>query len=95
MQVDKATVRHIAKLARIRITDAEAEALEGELSAILDWVEQLDSVDTAGVEPSESVIDIPHRMREDVIDDGGRADDIVRNAPMTHEHFFVVPKVVE
>jgi len=95
MEVDEDTVRRIARLARIKITDAEAKALEGELSSILDWVKQLDEVDTAGVEPMTAVVSTSLKMREDRVTDGGIADDIVANAPVREDHFFVVPKVVE
>jgi len=95
MQVDEATVRKIAHLARIKITDAEAKALETELSGILDWVKQLDEVDTAGVEPMTSVTPMQLKQREDKVTDGDIADDIVANAPAREDHFFVVPKVVE
>jgi len=95
MQVDEATVRRIARLARIRITDAEAKALETELSGILDWVTQLDEVNTQGVEPMTRVMPMTLKKRTDQVTDGGKADDIVKNAPATEDHFFVVPKVVE
>ena len=95
MQVDEATVRRIARLARIKVTDAEAKALESELSGILDWVKQLDEVDTVGVEPMTAVVSTSLKMREDRVTDGGMADDIVANAPAREDHFFVVPKVVE
>jgi aspartyl-tRNA(Asn)/glutamyl-tRNA(Gln) amidotransferase subunit C len=95
MQVDEATVRRIARLARIKVTDAEAKALEKELSGILDWVKQLDEVDTAGVEPMTAVVSTTLKMREDRVTDGGIADDVVANAPAREDHFFVVPKVVE
>lgn len=95
MQVDETTVRRIARLARIEITDAEAKALETELSGILDWIEQLDEVDTSGVEPMTSVTPMHLKQREDRVTDGDRADDIVANAPVREDHFFVVPKVVE
>jgi len=95
MQVNQATVRHIAKLARIRVSDEEAKALESELSAILDWVEQLDEVDTAGVEPMTRVVEMTMKKRADVVTDGSYPDDIVKNAPMKENHYFVVPKVVE
>ncbi|HUS98082.1 MAG TPA: Asp-tRNA(Asn)/Glu-tRNA(Gln) amidotransferase subunit GatC [Hyphomicrobiaceae bacterium] len=95
MQVDEATVRRIARLARIRITDAEAEGLKSELSGILNWVEQLSEVDTANVEPMTRVVPIELKQRQDEITDGGKADDIVANAPLREDHFFVVPKVVE
>jgi aspartyl-tRNA(Asn)/glutamyl-tRNA(Gln) amidotransferase subunit C len=95
MKVDEDTVRRIARLARIKVTDAEAKALEGELSGILDWVKQLDEVDTAGVEPMTAVVSTSLRMREDRVTDGGIADDILANAPAREDHFFVVPKVVE
>ena len=95
MQVDEATVRRIARLARIRITDEEAVLLQGELSGILAWVEQLREVDTAGVPPMTRVADMKLKKRADNVTDGDKADDIVANAPMTEDHFFVVPKVVE
>ena len=95
MEVDEDTVRRIARLARIKVTDAEAKALEGELSGILDWVKQLDEVDTAGVEPMTAVVSTSLKMREDRVTDGGIADDAVANAPAREDHFFVVPKVVE
>jgi aspartyl-tRNA(Asn)/glutamyl-tRNA(Gln) amidotransferase subunit C len=95
MQVDEAMVRRIARLARIKVTDQEAKALEKELSGILDWVKQLDEVDTSGVEPMTRVMPMTLRQREDRVTDGGIADDIVANAPAREGHFFVVPKVVE
>jgi aspartyl-tRNA(Asn)/glutamyl-tRNA(Gln) amidotransferase subunit C len=95
MQVDQTTVRRIARLARIKITDDEAKGLEGELTGILKWVEQLGEVDTAGVEPMTRVVPIDLKQRKDVVDDGGIAEDVTRNAPMSENQFFVVPKVVE
>jgi len=95
MQVDEATVRRIARLARIRVSDEEAKALEKELSGILDWVRQLDEVDTSSVEPMTRVTPMTLKKRPDVVTDGGIADDILANAPARENHFFVVPKVVE
>lgn len=95
MQVDEATVRRIARLARIKITDEEAKGLKSELSGILNWVEQLDKVDTSLVEPLTRVVPIELKEREDKVTDGDIADDIVKNAPMAEDHYFVVPKVVE
>lgn len=95
MQVDEKTVRRIARLARIKITDEEARSLESELSQILNWVEQLDEVDTANVEPMTRVVAQKLKKREDKVTDGEIADDIVKNAPMVDDHYFVVPKVVE
>ena len=95
MAVDEATVRRIARLARIRITDEEAQSLRSELSGILDWVEQLGEVDTEGVEPMTRVVPIELKQRVDEVNDGARADAVVANAPAREEHFFVVPKVVE
>ncbi len=95
MHVDETTVRRIARLARIKITDEEAKGLEKELSGILDWVEQLRQVDTNAVEPMTRVAAQDLKMREDVVNDGAKADDIVKNAPASEDHFFVVPKVVE
>jgi aspartyl-tRNA(Asn)/glutamyl-tRNA(Gln) amidotransferase subunit C len=95
MQVDEKTVRRIARLARIKITDEEAKSLESELSQILNWVEQLDEVDTANVEPMTRVVAQKLKKREDKVTDGEIADDIVKNAPVVDDHYFVVPKVVE
>jgi len=95
MQVDEVTVRRIARLARIKITEAEAKGLKTELSGILNWVEQLDEVDTSSVEPLTRVVPIELKQREDKVTDGEIADEIVKNAPMIEDHYFVVPKVVE
>jgi aspartyl-tRNA(Asn)/glutamyl-tRNA(Gln) amidotransferase subunit C len=95
MEVDEATVRRIARLARIKVTDAEAKALEKELSGILDWIKQLDEVDTGDVPPMTRVVAMTLKKREDVVTDGEIPDQIVANAPAAQEHFFVVPKVVE
>ena len=95
MAVDKATVAKIARLARIRITEAESEALTGELSNILDWVEQLSELDTGNVPPMTSVVAMKLGMREDLVGDGACPDDIVRNAPEAAHGFFTVPKVIE
>ena len=95
MSVDTATVRHIAKLARIGMTDAEIEALVPELNNILGWVEQLGEVNTDGVEPLTAVIDQKLRLRDDVVDDGNIRDQILANAPEAQHGFFAVPKVIE
>jgi aspartyl-tRNA(Asn)/glutamyl-tRNA(Gln) amidotransferase subunit C len=95
MEVDEATVRRIARLARIKISAAEAKGLDKELNGILDWVRQLDEVDTSAVEPMTRVVPIELRKREDKVTDGDIADDIVKNAPLVEDHYFVVPKVVE
>ncbi len=95
MKVDRATVRHIASLARIRVSEDDAARLEGELSGILEWVEQLGEVETAGVEPMTSAVATTMKQRADEVTDGGIADDILANAPERADHYFVVPKVVE
>ena len=95
MSVDAATVRRIAHLARIAVEEAEVPHLQGELNAMLAFVEQLGEVDIEGVEPMTSVMPMEMKKRADVVDDGGLQDDIVRNAPETQGHFFLVPKVVE
>jgi len=95
MAVDAATVRRIAHLARIAVADNEIAHLQGELNAMLAFVEQLAEVNIEGVEPMTSVTPMAMKMREDVVNDGGIADDIVKNAPATEDHYFVVPKVVE
>ncbi len=95
MSVDAATVRRIAHLARIAVADDEVEHLRGELNAILAFVEQLQQVDVDGVEPMTSVTPMEMKKRPDVVNDGGDADAVVKNAPATEDHFFLVPKVVE
>jgi aspartyl-tRNA(Asn)/glutamyl-tRNA(Gln) amidotransferase subunit C len=95
MQVDEATVRRIARLARIEIRDGEVQGLEKELSQILNWVEQLGEVDTQNVEPMTRVAAQKLKKRPDEVTDGDIAGDVVRNAPMVEDHFYVVPKVVE
>ena len=95
MSVDTKQVRHIAKLARIAMSDAEIEALVPELNNILNWVEQLGEVNTDGVEPLTAVIDNKLRLREDKVTDGDCRDDILANAPAAQHGFFGVPKVIE
>lgn len=95
MKVNEATVRHVARLARIKVSAEEAKNLERELSGILDWVEQLDEVDTSQVEPMTRMAGMALPRRDDEVTDGGYADDIVKNAPAGEDHFFMVPKVVE
>lgn len=95
MSVDAATVRHIAKLARIAVSDEEVAALEPELNNILGWIEQLREVDVTGVQPMTAVIPNELRMRRDVVNDGGIRDDVLANAPNAEHGFFAVPKVIE
>jgi len=95
MQVDEKTVRRIARLARIKVTDGEAKGLEKELSGILDWVKQLDEVDTREVAPMTRIVAQKLKQRTDEVTDGEKADDVIANAPLTEDHFYVVPKVVE
>ena len=95
MSVDRATVHRIARLARIAITEEEAARLETELSGILDWVAQLDELDTSNVEPMTRVMPMTLKKREDEVTDGYCADDILKNAPKADDHYFVVPKIVE
>lgn len=95
MSVDAATVRRIAHLARIAVADDEVEHLQGEINAILAFVEQLQAVDVSGIEPMTSVTPTAMKKRPDVVTDGGDADAIVQNAPVAEDHFFLVPKVVE
>jgi aspartyl-tRNA(Asn)/glutamyl-tRNA(Gln) amidotransferase subunit C len=95
MSVDTTTVRRIAHLARIAVADDEVDHLQGELNAMLAFVEQLQEVDVEGVEPMVSVTPMVMKKREDIVTDGEIADDIVKNAPATADNFFLVPKVVE
>ena len=95
MPVDDATVRRVAKLARIALSDQEAAAFGGEINAILRFVEQLGEVDVTAVEPMTSVQPMRMKLRTDEVTDGFRAADIVANAPVGDDGFFIVPKVVE
>jgi aspartyl-tRNA(Asn)/glutamyl-tRNA(Gln) amidotransferase subunit C len=95
MSVTNEQVRHIARLARIAMSDEELERLVPELNNILGWVEQLGEVNTDGVEPLTAVIDLKQRLRDDVVNDGNIRDEILANAPDAQHGFFAVPKVIE
>lgn len=95
MSVDAATVRRVAKLARIAVSEDDVPTIQNELNAILGFVEQLGEVDVADVEPMTSVTPMAMKKRRDSVTDGGKAEDIVANAPASEDHFFMVPKVVE
>ncbi|HWU62005.1 MAG TPA: Asp-tRNA(Asn)/Glu-tRNA(Gln) amidotransferase subunit GatC [Ensifer sp.] len=95
MSVDLATVKRVARLARLAVSEEEAQKMMGELNGILGFVEQLSEVNVKDVEPMTSVTPMVMRKRADVVTDGDKADDIVANAPATTENFFMVPKVVE
>jgi aspartyl-tRNA(Asn)/glutamyl-tRNA(Gln) amidotransferase subunit C len=95
MSVDAATVKRIARLARIAVTEEDVPHLQGELNAILDFVAQLDEVDVEGVEPMTSVTPMVMKKRQDGVTDGGIVEKIIRNAPASEDNYFLVPKVVE
>jgi aspartyl-tRNA(Asn)/glutamyl-tRNA(Gln) amidotransferase subunit C len=95
MAVDKDTVRRIAKLARIALEEARVEPMMAELNQMLAWVAQLEEVKVEGVAPMTSVVEQKLKMREDKVTDGGYAADLMKNAPLSEDNFFVVPKVVE
>lgn len=95
MSVDSATVRKIAGLARIAVSDAEVEAMVPELNNILGWIEQLGEVDTSHVAPMTAVIPNTLRLRDDVVTDGNVRDKVLANAPAPEHGFFGVPKVIE
>ena len=95
MSVDSNTVRRIARLARIAVDDGQVAQMEKELNDLLAWVEQLSEVDVTGVPPMTSVVEQRLKMRDDAVSDGGRAEDVLKNAPLSDGGFFLVPKVVE
>jgi len=95
MAVDTETVRHVAKLARIRVEPDQQQPFANELSQILRWVEKLNELDTEGVEPMTSVAEMRPKMRTDEVTDGNRREDILANAPAAKHGFFVVPRVVD
>ena len=95
MSVDTDTVKRVAHLARIAVSDSEAEALTGDLNDILGFVEQLNEVDISDVAPMTSVVDASMKMRVDLVTDGDKAEAVLANAPIRRDSFFAVPKVVE
>ena len=95
MSVDAATVKRIGRLARIRVEENEVEKYQGEINAILGFVEQLGEVNVEGVEPMTSVTPMQLRRRNDVVTDGGYPEKVVANAPLSEDNFFMVPKVIE
>lgn len=95
MMIDDEAVRHVARLARIRLTSDEAHAFSGELSCIVDWVERLAELDTTGVPATASVMSLALRQREDVVCEGGDVDAILGGAPQAEYGFFSVPRVIE
>ncbi len=95
MSLDPATVRRIARLARLRVEDDEIPRLQGELNGILGWIEQLQDVDVEGVAPLAGGASIALRLREDAVTDGGLVEEVLANAPERSGNFFTVPKVVE
>ena len=95
MSVDQATVRRIAHLSRIAVEPSELPHLQGEINAMLAFVEELNAVNVEGVEAMTSVMPMTLRLREDRVSDGAIADGVVKNAPASEDHFFMVPKVIE
>ena len=95
MSVDKNTVKRVARLARIALPEDRLAPMADELNTILKWVEQLNEVDTSKVEPMTSVVKVSLKMRDDVVTDGERAGEVVKNAPLGEDNYFAVPKVVE
>lgn len=95
MSVDQATVRRVAKLARLKVSEEQVPKLEAELNGILGWIEQLNEVDVAGVEPLTSVVSMKMKMRKDVVTDGNKPGDVTVNAPASEDDYFMVPKVIE
>ncbi len=95
MSVDQATVKRVARLARLKVKDEDLGTLAGELNSILVWVEQLNEVDVSQVEPLTSVVTMKMKMRTDEVTDGNYPDKVVANAPAQEDAFFMVPKVVE
>ena len=95
MSVDQATVKRVARLARLKVKEEDVPRLAGELNSILGWIEQLNEVDVSQVEPLTSVVTMKMKMRQDVVTDGHYPTKVVANAPAQDDAFFMVPKVVE
>lgn len=88
-------VKKIARLSRLHVETDQLQPLADDLNGILGWIEQLNEVDVEGVEPMTSAVDMPAPLRKDVIADGGKREDILKNAPKKDDGFFVVPRSVE
>ncbi len=95
MSVDQATVRRVAKLARIKVKEENVERLAGELNSILHWIEQLNEVNVEGVEPMTSVVTVKMKKRKDIVTEGHNPHDVVENPPAAQDDYFLVPKVIE
>lgn len=95
MAIDEKTVRKIARLSRLALSDEQVTAMSGELNGILAWIEQLNEVDIEGVEPMTSAVAAELPMRDDVVTDGDNPQRVLANAPRSEDGFYVVPKVVE
>ncbi|MFN4143159.1 Asp-tRNA(Asn)/Glu-tRNA(Gln) amidotransferase subunit GatC [Aestuariivirga sp.] len=95
MSVDQGTVKRVARLARLKVSEEDVPRLAGELNSILGWIEQLNAVDVSNVEPLTSVVSMKMKMRNDEVTDGHYPAKIVANAPAQEDAFFMVPKVVE
>jgi aspartyl-tRNA(Asn)/glutamyl-tRNA(Gln) amidotransferase subunit C len=95
MSVDQATVRRVARLARLKVTEEQVPKLEAELNGILGWIEQLNEVDVTGIEPLTSVVSMKMKKRKDVVTDGNKPKDVTVNAPAAEDDYFMVPKVIE
>lgn len=95
MSLDPATIRRIARLARIRVDEDEIMRLQTELNGILGWIEQLNEVDVNGVAPLTGAAQMALKTRDDVVTDGGDAERVLANAPTRSGDYFTVPKVVE
>ena len=95
MPIDRATVRRVAKLARIKVKEENVERLAGELNSILHWIEQLSEVNVEGIEPLTSMVTVKMKKRKDIVTDGNYPHDVVKNAPAEEDDYFLVPKVIE
>jgi aspartyl-tRNA(Asn)/glutamyl-tRNA(Gln) amidotransferase subunit C len=95
MALDKATVARVADLARIKIPEADLAPLAEELNQIMSWIEQLEEVNTDGIAPMARVVSMTLPMRDDVVTDGGKLKEVLRNGPQATERYFSVPKVIE
>ena len=93
--VSEADVKKIARLSRLHVEDAACAPIAEDLNGILAWIEQLGEVDVEGVEPMTSAVDMPAPLRADAVSDGGKRDDVLKNAPKSDDGFFVVPRSVE
>ncbi|MEP0071358.1 MAG: Asp-tRNA(Asn)/Glu-tRNA(Gln) amidotransferase subunit GatC [Marinomonas sp.] len=95
MSINKQDVQKIAHLARLALTEEDADQYQNSLSSVLSLVEQMQSIDTDGVEPLSNPLEMTQRLRDDVVTEDNQRDAFLANAPQSEAGLFLVPKVID